>query len=261
VELTGRRIILTGAARGIGQGLLNVFVREGASVVALDVMEDEGRESASTASAAGPGSALFLPCDVSNKTMVDETFATAVEHLGGLDALVNVAGISRPSNVEDITEEQWDAVFAVNMKGTLFTNQAAFGHMKGEGGRILNFASAAGVIAYPRRKHFNAHYAASKAAVIGFVRAVCYEWGQYGITVNAVCPTMMTPMLEAARSRRSPEELARWDQDRAERIPIDGKPGQTERDLAPFMVFMVGEGSRFITGQTLMVDGGSTLSR
>jgi len=261
-ELLGRRIILTGGAQGIGAGLVKALVGEGASVATLDVLEQEGTAVVAEASALGPGNATFLRCDVSNRAEVFASFGTAVDQLGGLDVLVHVAAVSRPKNAEDISEEEWDGVLDINLKGTLFTNQAAFPYLKeAGGGRIMNFASTAGLVAYARQRHYNASYAASKAAVLGFVRAIAYEWGKYGITVNAICPQMMTPMLEAARSRRSPEELAKWEDELHEKMAIDGRPGQTERDLAPFVVFMAGEGSRFITGQTLIVDGGKTLSR
>ncbi|WP_261566548.1 SDR family NAD(P)-dependent oxidoreductase [Frankia gtarii] len=257
MELAGKRIVVTGGARGIGEELVAAFVHEGAAVVSLDVLADAGRQIAAAANKAGPGTAEFLVCDVASRAEVNAAIDEAVRLLGGLDALVHVAGITHQIDTEDLTEEQWDRVFDVNVKGTLFTNQAAVRHLKASGGRILDFASGAGLIGYPRQSH----YAASKGAVVAFVRSVAREWGKYGITVNAICPAMWTPMYEEARARRSPEELAAHDEERKASMCIDGRMGDTQRDLAPFMVFMVGAGSRFISGQTLVVDGGRTFTR
>ncbi len=260
MELTGKRVIITGGAQGIGEGLVRYFARQDCSLVSMDVKEELGTKVAAEATAEGPGTATYLPCDVSNRTQVFASFDEAVGILGGLDALIHVAAISHHQDTADITEEDWDLVLGVNLKGTLFTNQAAFSHLKEHGGRILNFSSQAGMVAYARQRDYNPSYAASKAGVLGFTRAVAYEWGKFGITVNAICPAMSTPMTAAAAAGKTREELDFMSNPLNQRSAIKG-PGQTERDLAPFLAFMVGEGSRFISGQTLLVDGGSTLAR
>jgi NAD(P)-dependent dehydrogenase (short-subunit alcohol dehydrogenase family) len=257
VQLDGKRVIVTGGASGIGEDLVHAFVAEGAAVASLDVQEEAGQVVTEKATSEGPGRARFLLCDVSRRPDVESAIDASVEWLGGLDALVHVAGVTAQVATEDMTEEQWDRIFDINVKGTLFTNQSAVRHLKAHGGRILDFASGAGLIGYPKQSH----YAASKGAVLAFVRSVAREWGQYGITVNAVCPAMWTPMYEAARARRTPEELLAHDEERMASMCIDGRMGDTTRDLAPFMVFMLGDGSRFISGQTLVVDGGRTLTR
>jgi NAD(P)-dependent dehydrogenase (short-subunit alcohol dehydrogenase family) len=255
-DLNDRRIIVTGAAGGIGAALVRAFVEAGANVVAMDV----GSAIAASAEAAnelGPGNAHGVVCDVGNRASVFATFAAATKRLGGLNVLVHAAGVELKAAAEDITEADWDLMLNVNAKGTMFTNQAAFATMKTSGGAILNFASGAGVRGY----ELHGHYAASKGAVLSWTRSISKEWGQYGITANSVCPGMRTPMYETTRASYTPEELIEHDASLARTTPIDGKQGDPTRDLAPFMVFMASEGARFITGQTLVVDGGRTQVR
>jgi NAD(P)-dependent dehydrogenase (short-subunit alcohol dehydrogenase family) len=257
MELDGKRIIVTGAAQGIGASLVHAYTRAGASVGALDVKEDLGTQVAEKASARGPGTAAFIRCDVARHTEVRAAFGAFADAHGGLDVLVNAAGIELGSPAEDISENDWDRTFDVNVKGTLFTNQQAFALMKQTGGAILNFASGAGVNGFPQ----HAHYAASKGAVLSWTRTVAAEWGKYGITVNSLCPGMWTPMYDAHRGRLTADELVVHDAQIAASTPIDGRLGDPDRDLAPFMVFMASDGARYITAQTLVVDGGRTVAR
>jgi len=257
VDLNGRRIIVTGGGGGIGAALVRAYVREGAHVGSLDVALDGAREVAETATAEGPGQAVASHCDVADRGSVVGAFDAFTAEHGGLDVLVHTAGIEKKAAAEDITEADWDRIFDVNVKGTLFTNQVAFGALRAGGGAILNFASGAGVRGYAD----HGHYAASKGAVLSWTRTVAAEWGGHGITVNALCPGMWTPLYEATRATYSEEGLAAHDAALVQSTPIDGRLGDPDRDLAPFMVFMASEGARFITGQTLVVDGGRTMVR
>jgi NAD(P)-dependent dehydrogenase (short-subunit alcohol dehydrogenase family) len=250
--LDGRRIVVTGGAQGIGASAVAAFVREGAAVVSFDILEEVGAESARAADADGPGRARFVRCDVSSRTSVDEAFSTAADHLGGLDALVHVAGVERAAPAEEITDEDWELTLGVNLRGTFLTNQAAFRYLKDEGGRIVNFASGAGLYPYLR----GAHYSASKAGVIAWTRTIAHEWGRYGITAVAVNPAMWTPMYQSHRDRLTPDELAAHDAEKAVKVPLGGKLGDPDTDLAPVLVFLVGDGARFITAQIVTVDGG-----
>jgi len=250
--LEERRVVVTGGARGIGESAVRAFVREGAHVVSFDVTEEAGLAAAGEADAGGPGTARFMRCDVSSRPSVGEAFAAAVSHLGGLDALVHVAGVERAAPAEEITDEDWDLTLDVNLRGTFLTNQAAFPHLKEHGGRIVNFASGAGLYPYLR----GAHYSASKAGVIAWTRTIAHEWGRYGITAVAVNPAMWTPMYQGHRDRLSPGELAAHDAEKQVKVPLGGKLGDPDGDLAPVLVFLVGEGSRFITAQIIAVDGG-----
>ena len=252
MELKGRRLIVTGAAGGIGASVLRGLVAAGARVAAMDVNDAAGGGEAARADATGPGAARYFRCDVRRRAEVDAAFDAAAAWLGGLDALINIAGIERASPAESIGDADWDLMFDVNARGTLNTNQAAFPYLCAKGGRILNFGSAAGVMGLPGC----AHYSAAKAAVLGWTRAVAKEWGKYGISVNAAAPGMWTPMYEAHRARMDAQALAAHDSMMAGLIPLGGKLGDPDRDMTPFVVFMMSEGARFITGQTLAVDGG-----
>lgn len=253
----GKRVILTGSASGIGASALKALVAAGAHVVGMDVADVAGAAVVSAVTALdGPGRAHYLHCDVSQRESVQAAFTDAVAWLGGLDALINVAGIERKAPAEDIAQVDWDLMFDVNARGTLNTNQAAFVHLRDKGGRIVNFASAAGVMGVPGL----AHYSAAKAAVLGWTRTAAKEWGRHGITVNAVAPGMWTPMYKHFRSRLDATQLAAHDAMMAGQIPLGGRLGDPDRDMAPVLVFLVSDGARFITGQTLAVDGGLMIS-
>jgi NAD(P)-dependent dehydrogenase (short-subunit alcohol dehydrogenase family) len=250
--LSGRRVVVTGGASGMGAGIVRAFAARGARVVSLDVAEEAG-----TAIAAETGTARFVVCDVADEASVKGAFDTAAAHLGGLDVLVHAAGVAPGSPAEQITVEDWDRVLSVNARGTFLTNTAAFEHLRGAGGRIINFGSAAGALGLPNK----AHYSASKGAVLAWTRTVAQEWGRYGVTVNAIAPAIWTPMYEKTRASMSPDQLAAHDAAMAQAMPVDGRLGDVERDLVPLLVFLAGEGSRFITGQLLAVDGGALMVR
>lgn len=250
--LQGKRLVVTGTAGGIGAAALRGLVAAGAAVAALDVSDEAGCAEVARAAALGPGDACYYHCDIRSRTEVDAVFDEAVAWLGGLDGLVNIAGVERAAPAESISDTDWDLMFDVNARGTLNTNQAAFRHLRERGGRILNFGSAAGVMGLPGC----AHYSAAKAAVLGWTRTVAKEWGQYGISVNAAAPGMWTPMYETHRSRMDADALQAHDAMMARLIPLGGKLGDPDRDMTPFLVFMMSDGGRFITGQTLAVDGG-----
>lgn len=252
MELSGKRIIITGAAGGIGASALRGLAAAGARLAALDVSDEAGREEVARAKGGAGGDAKYFHCDIRRRADVDQVFATAVAWLGGLDGLVNIAGVEHAAPAEAISDNDWDLMFDVNARGTLNTNQAAFPYLRETGGRILNFGSAAGVMGLPGC----AHYSAAKAAVLGWTRTVAKEWGRYGISVNAAAPGMWTPMYEAHRTRMDADALKAHDAMMAGLIPLGGRLGDPDRDMAPFVVFMMSDGARFITGQTLAVDGG-----
>ena len=252
MKLVGKRIIVTGSAQGIGQAVVDAYVKEGARVYALDMNQELGIKSVDAANCRGPGSARFLKLDVSNRDAVDAAFTTAVDDLGGLDVLAHIAGVHRHAATHDVPDEVLNWLFAVNVNGTIYTNGAAYRFMKGTGGAIINFGSESGLTAEIN----NAVYGASKAAVHTWTRSVAREWGRYGIRVNAVLPYVVTPMYAKFRAALSPEQLAEHDRSTAEQIPLGGKFGDPALDLAPVLVFLASEDARFITGQLLPVDGG-----
>jgi NAD(P)-dependent dehydrogenase (short-subunit alcohol dehydrogenase family) len=242
--LAGKRIVVTGGARGIGAATVEAYAEEGAAVVSLDVSHGDGD---------GPAGVPAIACDVADPASVESAFGAAVEHLGGLDALANVAGIISQHRAEAVPLDEWHRVMAVNATGTLLTNQAAFPHLReAGGGSIINVGSVAGVRGYPS----GGHYAASKGAVLAWTRTVADEWGPLGIRVNAVAPSVWSPMYDEWRAGLTPDALAAHDEFQRISTPIGGKLGDARSDLAPLMVFLASDGSRFITGQTIAADGG-----
>lgn len=257
MQLAGRNIIVTGGARGIGAAVVSAYLREGARVASLDVLDENGQQLVDELTCRYPGQARYHHCDIADADQVAEVFADATGWMGGLDVMANIAGVERTAPAQDIGREHWDLIFDVNVRGTLHTNQAAFAHLRARGGRIINFGSAAGISGMPGA----AHYAASKGAILAWTRTVAQEWAAQRITVNAVAPMIWTPMYDAHRAKMSTEQLAEHDRHLASIIPLGGRLGDAERDLAPVMVFLASEGSGFITGQTLCVDGGTVAVR
>lgn len=250
-ELVGRRIVVTGGASGMGEGIVRAFSEMGAAVVSMDVDATLGSRIASEANAA------FQACDVSDEDSVREAFASATDTLGGLDVLVHAAGIAPAVSAEKTSVELWNDVYAVNATGTFLTNREAFPYLKDKGGRIVNFASGAGMNGYPGKPA----YAAAKGAVLAWTRSIAVEWAPYGITANAVAPMIWTSMYDKTRSEMTPERLAAHDAKFREMIPLGGKLGDIQKDLVPVVTFLAGDGSRFMTGQTFSVDGGKNMVR
>ena len=253
--LKGKRIIVTGSARGMGEATLNAYVQAGADVVGMDVSDDDGHLISEKANKTGPGQCSYIHVDVSEKSSVDESFSRAVEILGGLDVLAHPAAIQRASNASNVSVEDWDLMFSVNVKGTMLTNQVAYKYMKESGGgSIINFGSISGLRPEPSASA----YSAAKGAVHSWTRTASGSWGKDNIRVNAILPAMATPMYYAARERSTEEEniVSHW----RNSVPISlgQEYGNPEKDLAPVMVFFASESSRFITGQLIPVDGGQT---
>ena len=257
IGISGKRIIVTGGARGIGAATVEHFVEEGALVAAFDV-RPEGREVAARASAAGPGHASFRQVDVSKRAEVAAAVDAAVAELGGLDAVFNIAAVERSSWAADITEEGWAETLGVNVMGVANMCQAVFPHLKAAGGgSVVNFASDVAFQPYSR----GAHYSASKGAVVSYTRTLAAEWGRDGIRANCVMPLVWTPMFDEKRARMSPAELEAFDARMAAIIPLTGKFGDGRRDLAPVLAFLASDASRYVSAQNIGVNGGSAWSR
>ena len=258
MELQGKKIIVTGSARGMGAATVRAYVEAGADVIGMDVNDDNGSTVAAQADQRGPGSAGYLHVDVSDKHSVETTFGEAAERLGGLDVLAHPAAIQRSSNAGDVSVEDWDLMFAVNVRGTMLTNQIAHGHMKASGGgSIINFGSISG----QRPEPSAAAYSAAKGAVHSWTRTAAGTWGADNVRVNAILPAMVTPMYEEARARATDEQRAAISQVNVSSIFMGGEYGDPDRHLGPVMVFFASDASWFITGQMVPVDGGQTSVR
>ncbi|QLL09917.1 SDR family oxidoreductase [Mycobacterium vicinigordonae] len=238
----GRRILVTGAATGIGA----------AAVAALN---EAGAQVAATYHQTAPPQDLpasWLQCDVRDAATVTATVQQAAENLGGLDVLVNAAGLWQPGIPGHIEPEDISFLLDTNVKSTILTNQAAYAVMKGKGGRIINFGSSEAVMGSP----ISAVYAATKGAVQAWTRSAAQAWASEKITVNALAPAVQTPGADRLRDFLGPDAGALIDQQLQTRIPLGGALGDPSRDLGPMLVFLSGPGSGFITGQLLAVDGG-----
>ena len=240
--LDGKRVIVTGGATGIGAAAVSVLGGAGARVAATF----HNSPPADT-----PG-VTWLNCDVTEPDSVDTAFQRAAETLGGLDVLVHAAGLWHPGVPGQITVDEVRLVLDTNFTSTVLTNQAAYALMADTGGRIINFGSSEAVLGSP----ISAVYAASKAAVAAWTRSVAKAWAAQGITANALAPAVETPGAQRLRDFLGPEVLPFLEEQIKATIPLGGKLGDPVRDLGPMLVFLAGDGSHFITGQLLAVDGG-----
>lgn len=252
-ELAGNRTVVTGGARGIGATVVRGFLADGAQVLVLDRRDELGEVLVSEAQS---NRVRYMHCDVTDSAQVRAAFEAAAEWMGGLDALVHSAGLDKPGyTAEDLPEAIWDLVLSVNAKGTFLTNQAAFHLMKEKGGAIINMGSFAGIRGMPDRPA----YSAAKGAVLAWTRAAAGAWGPYGITVNAIAPTMATDVAERHLAQLAPEARHELEDARARVTPLGGRLGNAERDLLPMVRLLAGPGGRYMTGQTFAVDGGRTM--
>lgn len=244
MRLVNKTAIVTGAARGIGLGIVKVLVREGVRVVIAD-MDSSGESAAAQLCAAGY-QAIFIPCDITQHSQVINLFDNVQKQLGHLDILVNNAGINRDAMLHKLTEADWDNVMNVNLKGSFFCLQQAAIRMRERGyGRIINISSASwlGNIG-------QANYAASKAGVVGLTKTACRELAKKGVTVNAICPGF----IETDMTRKLPEKI--W-QMMMSKIPA-GYAGNVE-DIGECVAFIASDAARYINGEVINVGGGMVL--
>src|SRR5438093_4221944 len=247
-DLDGKVALVTGAARGIGRAISLAFVNAGADV-ALGLRDvATGGDLVAEIEGMG-GRAIALQMDVTRLDQIFDAVDGVVARLGRLDVLVNNAGLGPENPAEDVREEDFDLTIAVNVKGTFFASQAAGRVMiRQAGGRIINLSSQAGFVALPTESV----YCMTKAAIVHLTKCLAVEWGQHGITVNAVAPTFIsTPGTEPALA--DPEFRA----DVLERIAGLHRVG-VPMDVAGAVVFLASPAASLITGETILVDGGWT---
>jgi 3-oxoacyl-[acyl-carrier protein] reductase len=244
MSFEGKVALVTGAGRGIGRAIAETFAKEGAQVVLADRNCDQAIETSQEISKSTGQRAIAINADVSvfesAKSMVDES----LEKFGKVDILVNNAGITRDTLIMRMTEEDWDAVIDINLKGAFNCSKAIIRHMmKQRYGRIVNISSVSGLAGQAGQTN----YSASKAGLIGFTKALAREVASRGITVNAVAPGFVPTALTEVL----PEEL------KSEMLKITpiGRWGTTE-EVAYAVKFLASDEASYITGQVLSVDGG-----
>ena len=242
-RLAGRAALIIGGARGIGEGIAQRFTEEGARVVIADTEAEAGRATAARLSG------HFVETDISRPEDAERAVNAAVVHYGGLDILVQNAGIYPWRLIADITVEEWDRVMAVNLRGTFLAARAALPHMKAKSyGRMVFTSSITG----PRvTSPGHGHYSATKAGINGFIKSAALEFSGFGITVNGIEPgNILTDGMKMHRS-------AAFIQSMEDAVPL-GRLG-TPRDIANAALFLASDEACYITGTTIIVDGGQTL--
>ncbi len=248
-SLTGKRALIAGGASGIGRATALLFAREGAAISVVDLDEVGGRAVGKEIDHEG-SRAIFVPCDVTQAGDCQRAVKQTVRDLGGLDVLVNSAGIIRRANVLETTEAEWDQVMAVNVKSVFLLSKYAIPVLaEAGGGVIINVASGWGLVGGPRA----AAYCASKGAVVQLTKSMALDHGRQNIRVNCICPgDTDTPMLRD-EARQLGEPMEQFLADAAER-PL-GRVGRPE-DIAEAALYLASDASSFVTGTALVVDGG-----
>jgi NAD(P)-dependent dehydrogenase (short-subunit alcohol dehydrogenase family) len=244
----GRSIIVTGAGQGIGRAIAERFARDGGSVVVADVRGDNVREVADALTSEGHR-AIAVQVDVTDAVQVKAMVDRAIEAFGGVDVLVNNAGVLRQSKIMQITPDEWDLVMAVNVKGVFLCSQAVHDSMVARGGgRIVHMASLAGRATSTLG---GAHYSTSKAAVLGLMRHMAREWARDGITSNAVCPGMVdTPMARGGADASRMAEIVAG-------IPLGRLAEPAE--IANLICFLASDEAAYITGASVDIHGGEMI--
>ena len=240
--LAGRTAVVTGGAQGLGYAIAEVFIAEGARVVLGDLDLDRTRAAADALG--GAEVARAVRCDVTSGADVDALVATAVTDFGGLDVMVNNAGITRDATLRTMTEEQFDEVIAVHLKGTWNGTRAAAAVMREQGsGAIVNMSSISGKVGLIGQTN----YSAAKAGIVGMTKAAAKELAHLGVRVNAIQPGL----IRSAMTEAMPQRI--WDAKLAE-VPM-GRAGEP-REVATVALFLASDLSSYMTGTVLEVTGG-----
>lgn len=242
-NLENQVIIVTGGASGIGGAITNVLIERGASVIAVDINDEAGKNIEEK----NPGKVVFLNGDVSKKATAEKAVELAISKFGKLTGLANNAHASRQKPLMELTEEDWALSFGTGLNATLYFMKAAYAELSKNGGAIVNFGSGAGLDGQKNQ----ASYAAAKEAIRGLSRVAANEWADDNIRVNVVCPMALTDGVKHWKEN-FPEQY----KESEDKIPL-GRFGDPEKDVAPIVAFLLSDDSQYMTGQTVMADGGS----
>ena len=247
MRLKDRVAVVTGGGRGIGRTYSLRLAEEGAAVAIADIAIDDAQQTASEIQAGG-GRAIAVKMDVGDLHSVEEGIKQTAEQLGGVDVLVNNAALFanlKRKSFEEISLDEWDRVMEINLRGPFICSRAVYPYMKQRGkGKIINISSGS---IFTARNQL-AHYVAAKMGLIGLTRALAVEMGPAGVRVNSVCPG---PTASGTNAEISPME---WLEAKAKNNCL--KRVERPEDLAGTIVFLASDDSDFMTGQTLVVDGG-----
>ncbi len=249
MRLQGKVGIISGSASGIGRGMAIAMAKEGAHISIVDVNEEKAIETFAEVKKYTDG--MLFVRDISVKTNVYQIVNEVVDQFGHLDILVNNAHASRQAPFMQTTQDLFDLSFGTGFYPTLYFMQAAYQELKKSRGKVINFASGAGLNGQPTQ----ASYAAAKEAIRAISRVAANEWGPDGINVNVIAPIALTPGVEQWRDN-APEMY----QSMVNGIPLR-RLGDPEQDIGRVAVFLASSDSDYITGQTFMVDGGSIILR
>lgn len=244
--LDGKVAIVTGAGQGIGRGIALALAKEGAAVVIAEMNEEAAGSTASEIKELGM-KALAITCNVRKRQDVEAVVAAAVDEFGTIDILVNNAQAARPAPLEEHTDEDMALALESGLMGTFYFMQTCFPYFKEHGGKIINFASGAGLLGLANF----ASYAATKEGIRGLTRVASREWGKHNINVNVVCPCGNSPG-QIWWAETMPDQYQAF----LATVPM-GRIGDCEKDIGRAVVFLASPDSDYITGQTIMVDGGS----
>ncbi|NGQ95802.1 glucose 1-dehydrogenase [Brevibacillus sp. SYP-B805] len=249
MRVKDRVAIITGSGRGIGAATALRLAEEGAKVTVTDINHTACEETAAAIRRAG-GEAIAIPCDITSRQSVEEMVQKTVDTFGRLDILVNNAGVIRDNLVHKMTDDDWDTVMNVHLKGSFYATQAAQRFMVPQRyGKIVNFSSTS---ALGNRGQLN--YATAKAGLQGFTKTLAIELGKFNINVNAVAPGFIETDMTKATAERMGIDFEELKKAAAERSLL-GRTGKPI-DIANAVLFLVSEESSFITGQVLYVRGG-----
>ncbi|GAA5082588.1 glucose 1-dehydrogenase/3-oxoacyl-[acyl-carrier protein] reductase [Thermocatellispora tengchongensis] len=246
----GRTALVTGAGSGIGRGIARRLAAEGARVACVDVKHDRAAETVSLIAADG-GRALALGADVRDRAEVSAALEATADAFGGLDYLVNNAGLVTMSSLEELTDEEWDLVVDVNLKGVYIVTQLALPYLKkATGGAVLNLSTVEAEVVVSSQGFCQVHYNASKGGVKMLTKALAVELSRYGIRVNCVAPGPVATGFIPGGDITSPEAMEFM----GRRLLVD-RVGRPE-DIAAAASFLLSDDASFITGVQLPVDGG-----
>lgn len=250
MDFSGKSVLVTGGASGIGYATAQLFLRSGADVVIADINQAGLASAAEKLAAETGGKVLAVPCDSADPDSCTHLIDESVKALGKLDVVCNIAGVLANGPTETFADETWLKVLTVNLNGPFYISKRAIPHLLETKGCIVNVASVAGLVGVP----YGAAYSASKAGVIGLTKALATEYSKRGIRVNAICPGHVITPMTAGGANFGPET----DMELMTRLfPLTGK-GSDPSEMAAAIAFLASDAAVNATGTILTIDGGQT---